>query len=114
MAVAQCLRVGGRKPGINPTTAPQAVSPQPSITPSSPGLDLSALIPQTPPVQPQYISTQDFVNPNLNTKQDSQVVKPPASSLEERPQMEGLKSADSIEIEPGWLTPKVFKGTSVG
>lgn len=77
LAVAQCLRVGGRRP---------TVSGSPSTQPSS-GLDLSALLP------PQSQS---------------------APSAEERPQQENLKSADSIEVEPGWLTPKVFKGTSAG
>ena len=125
MAVAQCLRVGGRKPASVETSAgkpaasatqvPQtADSPQSSVTPSSSGLDLSALIPQTPPAQPQYISTQDFINPNINTKQSSKIVDSTTPSPEERPQMEGLNSADSIEVEPGWLTPKVFKGTSAG
>ena len=35
-------------------------------------------------------------------------------SPEERPSMEGVFSSETIEPEPGWLTPKVFKGGSVG
>lgn len=73
MAVANCLRVGGRRP----TT---------QISPA--GLDLSSLMPPIP----------SSVSP----------------SPEERPAREGLSQADTIEPEPGWLTPKVFKGTSVG
>lgn len=77
MAVANCLRAGGKKPGVS---QPAAVSQQPT-----PGFDLSVLMSPSP-----------------------------ASSAEERPQGEGLSPADTIEPEPGWLTPKVFKGTSIG
>ncbi len=73
MAVATCLRAGGKKP----TTLGAPVGQ---------GLDLSGLMPSQQPIVMQ----------------------------EERPQGEGLASPESIEPEPGWLTPKVFKGTSVG
>lgn len=66
---------------------PQAVPPQ-----ASPGLDLSALMPKEP----------SFTTPRVLNQ----------PSPEERPTSEGLASADSIEPEPGWLTPKIFKGTS--
>lgn len=73
MAVATCLRAGGKKPVVFGVPAGQ-------------GLDLSGLMPSQP----------------------TPIVQ------EERPQGEGLASPESIEPEPGWLTPKVFKGTSVG
>ena len=79
MAVANCLRVGGRKP----VSGPQV--------PVSPQQDLSSLIPkQEPIVQP--VSVQQ-------------------PSPEERPLQEGVISETP---EPDWLTPKIFKGTSLG
>ena len=115
LAVAQALRVGGRKPQVTQTSEAGILAPvnQPGSAPvkSGSGLDLSALI---PPGQPQFSSTNplDFKVPSVAPQQTQPVQ--PAPSVEERPQMEGLNSADSIEVEPGWLTPKVFKGTSVG
>lgn len=87
MAVANCLRVGGKKPGMTQT----AGTSQPT-----PGFDLSALMPP--------------VVPNVSNPQ----VASGSSSPEERPQREGLVPADTVEPEPGWLTPKVFKGSSIG
>ncbi len=81
MAVANCLRVGGKKPSFAPLSGASAGMPSPAQT--TPGFDLSVLM-------------------------------PPSGSPEERPQQEGLASAESLEPEPGWLTPKVFKGTSIG
>lgn len=72
MAVANCLRSGGKKPGVSQPT---------------PGFDLSVLMPQATVGSP---------------------------SPEERPSGEGLAPAETLEPEPGWLTPKVFKGTSIG
>ena len=60
--------------------------------PTGQGLDLSGLIPSQ----------------SIPTTPSTPVIQ------EERPQGEGLASPESIEPEPGWLTPKVFKGTSVG
>lgn len=80
MAVANCLRVGGRKPVANP------------------GLDLSALIPPQQPVNNQ----ETFVNPPIA----------PQPSAEERPAGERVVSEG--EAEPDWLTPKIYKGGSVG
>jgi len=83
MAVANCLRVGGKKPG--------AVSGQQTAGTiiggiSGPVPDLSALIPPS-------------------------VVSAPQPSPEERPAGEGIVSETP---EPEWLTPKIFKGTSLG
>lgn len=80
MAVANCLRVGGKKPGMmpgQPQTAGTIIGGM-----SGPVPDLSALIP--PQVQ---------------------------ASPEERPAGEGIVSETP---EPEWLTPKIFKGTSLG
>ena len=87
MAVASCLRVGGKKP-----VSIQTVSSQVPPAQTTPGFDLSVLMPPLPNVQTTVGS----------------------SSPEERPQFEGLAPAETLEPEPGWLTPKVFKGTSVG
>lgn len=85
MAVANCLRVGGRKPSVT------SVAPQPAIVTSGPVPDLSALIPKEEP------KVVDF--------------NAPQPSPEERPMEEGVVSETP---EPEWLTPKIFKGTSLG
>lgn len=84
MAVASCLRVGGKKPGMTsgqPQTAGTIIGGM-----SGPVPDLSALIPPS-------------------------VVSSPQPSPEERPAAEGVVSETP---EPEWLTPKIFKGTSLG
>lgn len=80
MAVANCLRVGGKKPTSVVSTS-QATQTN---------YDLSALMPKI--VQPQ---AQSILQP----------------SPEERPAEEGVISET---VEPEWLTPKIFKGTSIG
>ena len=101
MAVANCLRAGGKKPSAEMT--------------NNSGLDLSKFMPvasQTQVVQPEPQPAQDFtVPPVVNPTADSSSNQP---SPEERPQFEGLTPAENIEVEPGWLTPKVFKGSSAG
>ncbi len=87
MAVANCLRVGGRKPQDSG-----------SIVPVRPAYDLSALIPKQ---QPQLINVGDHPVPQQSQQ----------SSPEERPVEEGVVSET---VEPEWLTPKIFKGTSLG
>lgn len=105
MAVANCLRVGGRKPAV---VAPQAQvvsqpQPQPAQQPApQPGLDLSALIPPQQPQQPPVNNQETFVNPPVA----------PQPSPEERPAVERVVSEG--EAEPEWLTPKIFKGGGVG
>ena len=89
MAVANCLRVGGRKP-VGETVS---VSPQ---------QDLSSLIPKAPP------PPLDAGDHSLSFQQTPIV---PIPSPEERPAGEGVISET---VEPEWLTPKIFKGTSLG
>lgn len=79
MAVANCLRVGGKKPGVQK---------QPEV----------ASIPQ----QPAY--DWNAVSAAIGSF-DSQ------PSPEERPAGEGVISET---VEPEWLTPKIFKGSSLG
>lgn len=100
VAVANCLRVGGRKP--------QAVS---GIQPAIPAYDLSALIPK-----PQIpVDAGDHSQPSVALQaalQPSQTVSPaPQPSPEERPAGEGIITET---VEPEWLTPKIFKGSSLG
>lgn len=107
MAVANCLRVGGKKPT------------PPSTTPG-PAYDLSALIPNQPQVSqpvsefavPQVVSPVaqqgtpvDAGDHSLPFQQTNQ------PSPEERPAGEGVIAET---VEPEWLTPKIFKGTSLG
>ncbi len=110
MAVANCLRVGGRKPSLE--SRPQ-VSPQ---------QDLSSLIPKQDPTPiPGFAVPQvDVGDHSLPLAQASQssiltpnqsVPTTPSGSPEERPAGEGVISET---VEPEWLTPKIFKGTSLG
>ncbi len=109
MAVANCLRVGGRKP--------QA---QVSSGQVGPAYDLSALIPKTP-VQPQSQMVSGFTVPpvimDAGDHGASAVNSAPTMTVqaggspEERPAGEGVISET---VEPEWLTPKIFKGTSLG
>lgn len=105
MAVASCLRVGGRKPGVG-VQAPTMIQQ-----------DLSSLIPkQEPQVMPTPVIPEFMVPPVVSSA-------PPANlsvnrggdqsqaSPEERPVEEGVISET---VEPEWLTPKIFKGTSIG
>ncbi len=111
MAVANCLRVGGRKPFDSAQGRPSAstsgvqVKPAEVSVPQQPTYDwnaVSAAIGQTSAPQVQTIP-QYTVPP----------VAPfnPQPSPEERPAGEGVISET---VEPDWLTPKIFKGTSLG
>jgi len=94
MAVANCLRVGGRKP--QPQTAP-------------PAYDLSVLMPKSQPVsQIQPVDAGDHITPVNVSPVPSGANQP---SPEERPAEEGVISET---VEPEWLTPKIFKGSSLG
>ena len=110
MAVANCLRVGGRKP-----TQPQ-VQPQ-----AAPSYDWSALMPAQQG-EPQNQSASDYtvppVTPSVQTTQstvdqgdDFLPANASQPSPEERPSEEGVASET---VEPEWLTPKIFKGSSIG
>lgn len=86
LAVAQCLRVGGKRPG-------QVMQPQPA------GFDLSALMPRQPePMTPPPVQNE-FPTPPVV----SQNLAP------ETPQGEATNPGMEIEAEPDWLTPKIFK-----
>lgn len=85
--VANCLKAGGKKPG----QAQQA----PTQT------QLGNLI-QPQPIQ-QTAAIDQFIQPN--------VVPANTPSPEERPLQEGVVSET---VEPEWLTPKIFKGSSLG
>ena len=107
MAVAQCLRVGGRKPSVTMSE----VSPQ-----AFPQQDLTPLIPREQPYisQPQVVSgyTTPPVVPVNNLGDDSLIAQPsPQPSPEERPSGERVVTETP---EPDWLTPKIFKGSSLG
>lgn len=100
VAVANCLRVGGRKP--------QAAS---GAQTTAPAYDLSALIPKTQ----APLDAGDHSQPSAVLQaalQPSQSVSPaPQPSPEERPAGEGVITET---VEPEWLTPKIFKGSSIG
>lgn len=109
MAVATLLRAGGRKPGLQTTSVPaydwnalmSKGQPQPQTTAQS----IPAFgIPITP-------STLSSTQPNTDAgdhETAAQVIQP---SPEERPAAEGIISET---VEPEWLTPKIFKGSSLG
>lgn len=87
--IANLLKAGGKKPELS---NPISTNFQSFQTLSMPQPDLSALMPP----EPKVVTTQ-----------------PPSNqpSPEERPAGEGVISET---VEPDWLTPKIFKGTSLG
>lgn len=101
LAVANCLRVGGRKPGV----VASVVTP---VVQQTPSYDWNAIMPASsaqrgePQTQPVLASVVDLGD-------DHQPVVQP--SPEERPSGEGVISET---VEPEWLTPKIFKGSSIG
>jgi nanoRNase/pAp phosphatase (c-di-AMP/oligoRNAs hydrolase) len=108
MVVANLLRAGGKKP--------QVAQPQSQADTSS--LDLSSLIPKTPPIPTQqsneYITRQENLDQGAIAPDNSQLQSSSSiqsGSPEERPAGERVVS-DSPE--PDWLTPKIFKGSSLG
>lgn len=97
MSVANCLRVGGKKPTLQTTAQPlsQSISqPQQAI----PTYDWSALAAKSPAA---FSDAGDHET----------VAQAPQPSPEERPAGEGIISET---VEPEWLTPKIFKGSSLG
>lgn len=101
LAVANCLRAGGRKPS----------SSVPSQT--TPSFDWSALMPRdqvaaTPVPQAPAPSGAGPIDVGDDHSQPVQIPQP---SPEERPAGEGVVSET---VEPEWLTPKIFKGSSLG
>lgn len=103
MAVANCLRVGGKKPAETKV----------QVTPQQ---DLSSLLPkEQPKTEPQTSSIPDFMVPPVVVSepqpQTSTAADENQPSPEERPAQEGVISET---VEPEWLTPKIFKGSSLG
>ncbi len=134
LAVGSCLKLGGQKPGGVVASAQQPVqSGQPQQQPQT--FDFSAFMPsssaqggsqqsQAPSAQPinnmffqpgssqPQNSSESFTNPPVIPSNNPFVTpqSAPTPSQEERPQGE-VAASDSGEFEPGWLTPKVFKGS---
>lgn len=119
MVVANCLRAGGKKPEVAMGSAQmQQINAQPA-----PQYDLSALIPKeaTLPQQPASQPVQDggiqsvggFTTPTVvqGTQPNTTSAQTETPSPEERPLEEGVISETP---EPDWLTPKIFKGSSLG
>lgn len=112
MAVVNCLRVGGRKPSVSNTVV-QSQSTGTSI-PQQPAYDwnaVSAAIGQTNAPQTQSIPQYTTVPVTQSNPEPASIVGEDTPSPEERPAGEGVISET---IEPDWLTPKIFKGTSLG
>lgn len=107
MAVAQSLRVGGKKPAVSaavPAYDWQALMPASQGEPRGqtviPDYAIPSVVSSTPPQQVD------------NSGDDSQSSPPIQSgSPEERPFEEGVISET---VEPEWLTPKIFKGSTLG
>lgn len=96
MAVANCLRVGGRKPVSIQQSQIQGNGPQDVIAQAQPTYDWNAV---SAAINPKGTT------PVRGTSGNNQ------SSPEERPMEEGVVSET---VEPEWLTPKIFKGSSLG
>ncbi len=101
MVVASCLRAGGKKP--------QGIKTQ-----EGPKLELNQFISTSQPVTPAPSQPIEPPTSSMRFSQPEPVQAPPQPSQEERPAGEGVKSAEAGEVEPEWLTPKIFKGSSIG
>ncbi|MBI2040183.1 hypothetical protein HYT18_03850 [Candidatus Microgenomates bacterium] len=123
MVVANLLRAGGKKPFDSSSASLTAGAQGRPATPQAPRPDLSALIPPELPLVSE-MSTQPVAEftpiPIESGPIESGFTTPPVVSQpagnnrpspEERPVQEGVVSET---IEPEWLTPKIFKGTSLG
>lgn len=108
LAVATALRVGGKKPGF--VTEQANTSIPMNTTQPTPGFDLSMFMPKESISTSNDTFTVPPVVPTAPAASKVSAGKPERPSPEERPMGEGVVS----EAEPDWLTPKVFKGTSVG
>lgn len=116
VALANNIRAGGQKPllnqvpqptidlsGLMPKNQPQVQRPQVENFVTPPVVNpIVQDIPVPQPQQPQPTTNSPESNYNFSANQPSQ---------EERPAGEGVVSET---IEPEWLTPKVFKGSSLG
>lgn len=112
MAVASCLRVGGKKPA---GTKVSENAPQNTIAQAQPTYDWNALSAAIGQQNAPQVSAPEFTVPPV--VQSATQPTPAQSndnnqpSPEERPAGEGVISET---VEPEWLTPKIFKGTSIG
>ncbi|MBI4039848.1 hypothetical protein HY389_00650 [Candidatus Daviesbacteria bacterium] len=115
LVVAEAVKQGGQRPvQTQPQAAPiglQPVMPQaaPQREPQQMP-DLSAIFGTPLPIQPQMTSpgpVENFTVPPVVTENQSENQPSP----EEAPSGEGVRS---VTPEPDWLTPKVFKGSSIG
>lgn len=116
MAVANCLRAGGKKPTSE--KSPEETSLQNTISQSQPAYDwnaVSAAIGGNVSGVQQNSSQQFIVPPVVSSAPQqapvSQEEDKNQPSPEERPVGEGVVSET---VEPEWLTPKIFKGSSIG
>lgn len=109
MAVASCLRVGGRKPQVQttPTYDLNALMPASPAQRGEPKSQPALTIPVTHP-QVTPVDAGDHIQP-VNVSPSTMPANQP--SPEERPVEEGVYSET---VEPEWLTPKIFKGSSLG
>lgn len=129
--VSKLMKAGGQKPqaggfnvsatGFSQPVQAQMAQPQipmntfpPLPNNSGPKFDLSALMPASPATyidagakrgEPQVQAQEIFTVPSVVNNTPI-----PAPSQEERPYGEGIIT----EAEPDWLTPKIFKGTTIG
>ncbi|MBU0999890.1 hypothetical protein KKE78_00640 [Patescibacteria group bacterium] len=112
MAVANCLRVGGKKPSSGQALENMSQNIAAQAQPTYDWNTVSAAIGQKNVPQVQHVPQKTV--PQV-TPFDSQFVptidKQDVPSPEERPSGEGVISET---IEPEWLTPKIFKGSSLG
>lgn len=108
LAVANCLRAGGKRPGVSQKitrAGPDSMNTQPAQT----GLDLSALLPKEASI-PRQSEPQPIVPPPVQNEFPTPPVVPQSLSSE-TPRGEVVTPGTEIEAEPDWLTPKVFKGS---
>lgn len=112
LAVANCLRVGGRKPSVNqPMNAVVPNMPLQNI-PQQPAYDWNAISAAINPKGTiQTGQTQEFTVPQVVSAAPQMQNTENQPSPEERPAQEGMISET---VEPEWLTPKIFKGSSLG
>lgn len=117
MAVANCLRAGGKKPGVATVAEATGVSAQntPSAQPAYDWNAVSAALGQNiaPATNTAEFTVPAVAAPMTDAGDHETVVNQQAGqpSAEERPSQEGVISET---VEPEWLTPKIFKGSSLG
>ena len=126
LAIANLLRAGGKKPEVaKPQTTTQDLSSlipkqevsftQPILSsqpqPQLPNISDFITPPPSNPVQPTSTVTATSVNQPADNQQPASPAQRDEPSPEERPVEEGTITETP---EPDWLTPKIFKGSSLG